>query len=160
MGAPGSFSEAFAVGATDSADALASFSSRGPSLLTDEVKPDVSAPGVAIRSSIPGDKYASYQGTSMAAPHVAGLAALMLSGDRSLDVDTLEELIRLTAVDLGPTGPDSGFGYGRIDAFRAVGAVVDSGELDGRVQDAESGRITGWGQHPDRGTRHFYLHQN
>jgi len=146
MGAPGSFSEALAVGATNSEDNLASFSSRGPSPLTDEMKPDVSAPGVAIRSSVPGNDYASYQGTSMAAPHVAGLAALMLSGDPTLDVDTLEELIRLTAIDLGPTGPDSSFGYGRIDAFRAVGTVVDSGEIRGKVQDvASQGPLVGVG---------------
>ncbi|MCA9973673.1 MAG: S8 family serine peptidase, partial [Anaerolineales bacterium] len=136
IGSPGSFAEAFATGATDSGDVIASFSSRGPSPLTAEIKPDVVAPGVGVRSSIPGGGYTNLNGTSMAGPHSTGLAALLLSANPALDLDTLEMIIRTTAVDLGPAGPDMDYGYGRIDALAAVQRLVDAGELAGAVRDA------------------------
>jgi len=70
--------ESFASGATDSADNIASFSARGPSAFGG-VKPNVSAPGVGIYSSYPGNIYASMSGTSMASPHTAGSVALLWS---------------------------------------------------------------------------------
>lgn len=135
IGSPASFAESFATGATDSADVIASFSSRGPSPLTDEIKPDVVAPGVGVRSSVPGG-YNTFNGTSMAGPHSSGLAALLLSAAPDLDFDLMEEIIRSTAVDLGAPGPDMDYGYGRIDALRALQRVVDAGTLVGTVQDA------------------------
>ena len=138
IGSPGSFAEAFASGATDNSDMIASFSSRGPSPLTSEIKPDVTAPGVAVRSSLPGGSYGSFNGTSMASPHSTGLGALLLNAAPNLDLDTLEELIRDTAVDLGPPGPDTDYGYGRIDALAAMQRIVSSGDLTGMVRDANT----------------------
>lgn len=135
IGSPGSFAEAFATGSTDINDVIATSSSRGPSPLTDEIKPDVSAPGVNVRSSIPGGGYAQFSGTSMAGPHASGLAALMLAAEPNLDLDTLENIIRNTAVDLGTPGPDMIYGYGRIDAFAAMQRLVSSGDLSGLVRD-------------------------
>ena len=135
VGAPASLAESFAVGAVDSSDVIASFSSRGPSPLTNEFKPDISAPGVRIRSAVPNDSYALLDGTSMAAPHVTGMAALMLSADPGIDIDTLERLMRETAIDRGPAGPDDIYGYGRIDAFAAVQRVVESGTIAGVISD-------------------------
>ena len=82
-GSPGDFLESFSVGATDIDDEIADFSSRGPSVFG-KVMPDVSAPGVAVLSSVPGDGYAEFAGTSMAAPHTAGTLALMLSAELAL----------------------------------------------------------------------------
>ena len=70
-GAPGQLSEVISVGATDKNDLIADFSSRGPSP-SDKISPNVSAPGVGIVSSVPGNGYASSDGTSMATPHAAG----------------------------------------------------------------------------------------
>jgi subtilisin family serine protease/uncharacterized membrane protein len=136
IGSPASFAESFATGATNNSDLIASFSSRGPSPLTGEIKPDVVAPGVDIRSSLPGSSYGNYNGTSMAGPHATGLAALMLSAAPDLDLDTLEEIIRSTADDLGPAGPDLDYGYGRINALRALQRLLSSGDIAGTVQDA------------------------
>src|SRR5699024_7960803 len=77
---PANYPESFATGATDQNDELAEFSLRGPSPY-DEIKPDISAPGVDIRSSVPGDAYGLNSGTSMAGPAVSGVIALMLDAN-------------------------------------------------------------------------------
>jgi len=125
VGSPASFDIAFAVGATDSQDGIASFSSRGPSPWG-EIKPEVVAPGVNIRSSIPGGGYqGGWNGTSMATPHTAGLAALMWeAANQSLSISSTAYIITSTVVDLGTAGEDDTYGYGRIDAFQAVGSMV------------------------------------
>jgi uncharacterized repeat protein (TIGR01451 family) len=127
------YSESFSVGSTTNSDVISSFSSRGPVTVdgSDRFKPQVSAPGSFIRSSIPGDDYGIKSGTSMAAPHVAGLTALMISAQPVLSgqVDELENLIQKSAVPLftsdGCGGDTSGshpnhtYGWGLIDAWNA-----------------------------------------
>jgi uncharacterized repeat protein (TIGR01451 family) len=136
VAAPASFPESLAIGATDFEDAIASFSSRGPSFWG-EIKPEVCAPGVDIRSSIPGGRYeGGWSGTSMATPHVAGLAALLLEANPTLTTDDLENFMRFTAIDLGQVGPDNACGWGRIDAYDAVRWALGAGKLYGQVQDA------------------------
>jgi len=122
---PGNYNNVIGVGATDSGDVIAYFSSRGPSpsgpaFPPDLRKPDISGPGVSVRSSLPGGTYASWSGTSMASPHVAGTIALMLQGNPRLTYDAIRERIFQTAVDLGAAGYDYDYGYGRLDAFEAV----------------------------------------
>jgi len=126
---PGDYPMAFGVGATDINDQIADFSSRGPVFwegIGEIIKPDVSAPGVDIYSSVPGGGYESWMGTSMACPHVAGTVALMLSlaiKNRridEIDVDFLKRALEETAVDLGAPGKDNDYGSGRIDAFEAL----------------------------------------
>ena len=130
---PGSFPHAVAVGATNSDDDIASFSGRGPSFW-EETKPEVSAPGVDIRSSIPGGGYeGGWNGTSMATPHVVGLTALLLEADHTLTADDLENFMKYTALDLGEPGPDNTFGAGRIDAHDAVRWALGAGKLYGQV---------------------------
>jgi uncharacterized repeat protein (TIGR01451 family) len=130
---PAGFPESFTVGATDFEDAIASFSGRGPSFW-EEVKPEVSAPGVDIRSSVPGGGYeGGWSGTSMAAPHAAGLAALLLSADPTLTISELESFMEYTAADFGDVGPDNTYGWGRLDAYEAVRWVLGAGKLYGQV---------------------------
>jgi subtilisin family serine protease len=98
---------------------------------------DVSAPGgngstgdctTTILSTFPGSSYGCIQGTSMASPHAAGVAALIVSqygrlgadGDVKLPPQTVEDYLQGTAVDIGLPGYDECFGNGRIDALRAV----------------------------------------
>jgi serine protease AprX len=132
---PAIYDDAFSVGATNSSDAIASFSSRGPVTVdgSNRLKPDVSAPGVSIRSSQRGGGYVSMQGTSMAAPHVAGTVALLWSAAPHLigDVDATEWIIARTArprIDTscggGPGGlPNNVYGWGIVDALVAVEEV-------------------------------------
>jgi subtilisin family serine protease len=116
---PGAWPDAFAAGATDIDDEVAPFSARGPSPCGGPVKPDVSAPGVAVVSAYPGG-YLSANGTSMAAPHVSGAVAVLRSINPALTVDELETLLVLGAVDLGDAGPDDSFGNGRLDLFTSA----------------------------------------
>ncbi|NLG51466.1 MAG: S8 family serine peptidase [Chloroflexi bacterium] len=150
IGSPASLENAFAVGAVDSQNQIASFSSRGPSPWG-YIKPDVVAPGVNIRSTIAGGGYeAGWNGTSMATPHVAGLAALMWEADRSpalrgqsanpsLTVTSTEYIISDTALELGPAGKDNAYGLGLINAYEAVSTVIQGGTFAGRVTDAHTG---------------------
>ncbi|MBN2548756.1 MAG: S8 family serine peptidase [Anaerolineales bacterium] len=127
------YDASFTVGNTTSADTIASNSSRGPVTVdgSNRPKPDISAPGSSIRSSYPGGSYTYMSGTSMAGPHVAGLAALLISAQPTLSgqVNQLEALIQQTALPLTTTEscggvpgtqiPNNTFGWGRIDAWNA-----------------------------------------
>jgi len=133
------YAASLTVGATDSADTIANFSSRGPVTRdgSNRLKPEVVAPGVSVRSSLPDSEYGQMSGTSMAAPHVAGLAALLISARPYLqgNVTFLEETIRMTAVPkttsescggvLGSQIPNNTYGWGRIDAWQAIQAVLE-----------------------------------
>lgn len=135
----GTYAESFSVGATYSSDTIVGFSSRGPVTVdgSNRLKPNVTAPGYSIRSSTPGDSYGTSSGTSMAAPHVAGLVALLLSANPKLigQVDQIEDLIESTALPLtstqncgdvlGTEVPNNTYGYGRVDAWAALNATLD-----------------------------------
>jgi subtilisin family serine protease len=126
-GSPGDNVESYASGAYDVNGAIASFSSRGPGENGD-VKPNLSAPGVNVRSSVPGNGYGANSGTSMASPHTAGTVALMWSAAPSLvgDIGQTETLLDESAVDVndttcGGTAADNNvWGEGKLDAFGAV----------------------------------------
>ena len=148
-GSPGDYPESYAVGAFDINDAIAGFSSRGPSALDGSIKPDISAPGVDVRSSVPGNGYAPNSGTSMAAPHVTAIVALMWSAAPSLvgDIAETRNLLDETAVDKsdlscgGEAENNNVWGEGTIDAFLAVEASPRGpvGVLEGVVTEAGSG---------------------
>ncbi len=144
---PAIYGAAFSVGATSSSDEIAAFSSRGPVTVdgSGRLKPDVSAPGVGVRSSVPGTGYAGLSGTSMAGPHVAGTAALLWSAVPELlgDVATTEEAIahaarpRTTTEGCGGDGPDevpnNVYGWGILDALAAVERTASKAQITKRL---------------------------
>ena len=123
------------VGANDHRnDTIASFSSRGPSTFDNKVGPDVTAPGVNVRSAVRSGGYAEYgwSGTSMAGPHVAGLVALLWSAKPELvgNIDATEEAIKRTATPktstqtcggvAGTARPNNTFGHGIANAYDVI----------------------------------------
>ncbi|MFH1681750.1 MAG: S8 family serine peptidase [Candidatus Eisenbacteria bacterium] len=116
---PAAYDNVIAVGGTDSNDNRAWFSNHGSYI-------DVVAPGADIYSTWPGDSYAWESGTSMAAPHVSGLAALILGARPGLDNEWVRFIIRNTSDDeIGDlvediAGFDDYFGYGRINDYSAL----------------------------------------
>ena len=119
---PAAYSEAIAVSATDSNNNIASFSSRGPEI-------DIAAPGVSIYSTYKRKGYKTLSGTSMAAPHVAGAAALVLetapgaydtNGNSKWDPEEVKNKLQDTATDLGASGFDNLFGWGLVNAYAAT----------------------------------------
>ncbi len=157
---PAIYDASFSVGAVDSSDEIASFSSRGPvtSDGSNRMKPDVSAPGVNIRSSLPGGNYGILSGTSMAGPHVAGLVALNISAEECLqhNLDAIEEHVRQTTIPGDVTGqvcggipdseiPNNTYGWGSIRA-----ALPSSGLCSVLFRDGfESGDTAEWGSTVD-----------
>jgi len=129
---PSFYAASFTVGALNNGtDTIASFSSRGPATAdgSNRIKPDISAPGTSVRSSVPSNAYNFSSGTSMATPHVAGAIALMLSAQPSLrgHVSTIEGILEDSAFHLSSalcsssgTWPNNVFGYGRLDAKAAT----------------------------------------
>lgn len=172
---PGTARKAITVGATDKNDDVAEFSSRGPTIL-DTFKPDVSAPGVSITSTVSGgtwndpdqDGYATFSGTSMSAPHVSGLVALVKQQNpdltpsqiKSAITTTAEDIITVPVTDIIPysvnetnqtnsTVPNEpvettpnvlDLGSGRINAGRAInpGLVIEPSHLSFTSNDASS----------------------
>src|SRR5204862_1221016 len=128
---PGGYANGFSAGATDDQDQIADFSSRGPTS-DGRIKPDLSAPGVGVPSTWPDGSVRDLSGTSMAAPHVAGAAALLWSANPVLigDLAATEFILTSTAVprpaaECGPAAglpsvPNNVYGWGRVDAREAV----------------------------------------
>jgi subtilisin family serine protease/N-acetylneuraminic acid mutarotase len=147
-GSPGSRIANYSVGAYDVNNNVASFSGRGAGQ-DGEIKPNISAPGVNVRSSIPGNGYGTANGTSMAAPHLAGAIALLWSAAPTLvgEVTATRQLLNDTALDkldsqCGGTADDNNvFGEGRLDALALLDAapIGDVGTLAGTVTDAATG---------------------
>jgi parallel beta-helix repeat protein len=134
---PASYDEVIAVAATDDEDHKADFSNYGDWV-------DIAAPGVDIYSTLPNDKYKYASGTSMACPHVAGLAGLILSKDHSLNPDEVKFIIYGSADRLPPSETHD-IGAGRINAYNALlsgpgpaGAEITypmhGGEIRGHVE--------------------------
>ena len=133
---PAIYDASFVVGATDSNDRMAGFSSRGPVSGSSLIRPDLSAPGVSVPSAWNDGAYATISGTSMAAPHVAGTAALLMSINPDLKghPDEVATILRSSTVTDGVTDPSNDgcggltiadwpnyqVGYGRLDAYAAA----------------------------------------
>jgi len=111
------------VSATDNNDLLATFSNTGNNV-------DLAAPGIMIQTTAKGGGYQSVAGTSFSAPIVAGVAALVMSANASLSPAQVQDILKQSADDLGNAGWDASYGWGRVNAGRAValagGGVVDN----------------------------------
>lgn len=113
VGYPAQYSSVVAVAATNSSDTRACFSSTGPTV-------ELAAPGVSIKSSVPGGGYAVWNGTSMASPHATGAAALIIASDSTLTNADVRQRLVDTAMDLGVAGRDDHYGYGLVDVAAAA----------------------------------------
>ena len=134
-----SVSNVLGIGSTTSANALSSFSSKGPSI-QGNIKPDISAPGSSITSSYhtSDTAYSVLSGTSMSCPHAAGAVALLLSKNRNLSYAEVKDFILRGAVtNLTPTGmncggindsvyPNHSYGAGKVDALNSFNALLAS----------------------------------
>ncbi len=146
VGSPGDYINSYAAAAYDINNIIAGFSSRGPGAFGGEIKPNIAAPGVNVRSSVPTNSYALFSGTSMASPHVAGVVALMWSAAPSLvrDIAATRAILDSIAIDVndtscGGTAADNNvWGEGRIDALEAVtqSPICDLGTISGTVTDS------------------------
>lgn len=117
VGFPAAYEEVLSVGATDINNNIASFSSHGYYV-------DIAAPGVNITSTIPNDRQDAFNGTSMASPHVAAVAALVISANPGMTPAQVKARLIETATDLGSPGRDNYFGAGLVNAYLALNPPV------------------------------------
>jgi subtilisin family serine protease len=147
-GSPADLPEAYSVGSSDAAGAPSWFSSRGRSNYG-STKPDVTAPGSAVRSALPGGAYGVLSGTSMAAPHVTATVALAVSAAPALagDLDKITKVLDGGATDradlscAGTSGDNNVWGEGALNAYETVRRAPrgPSGVLSGTVTDRGTG---------------------
>jgi subtilisin family serine protease len=135
---PAAYPAVISVGAIDTSGRKAYFSNYGSNL-------DVVAPGVYILSTVPYiNRYMFLMGTSMATPHVSGLAGLILSKNPNLSPSEVRAIITGTAIDMGEMGKDWFYGYGLINVYRALLAtpspVLTSDTREGNIRVKVSGR--------------------
>ncbi|MGH9838881.1 MAG: S8 family serine peptidase [Blastocatellia bacterium] len=134
---PSLYDAAYTIGAfSSSTGTIASFSSRGPVTIdgSNRRKPDISAPGVSVRSAVRGGGYSSLSGTSMATPHTAGAIALLWSSHPELrhQITDTENILNDAAVDVSSTAcssngvPNNTYGFGRLDIKAAVDVAAAS----------------------------------
>ncbi|MEV7983043.1 S8 family serine peptidase [Streptomyces sp. NPDC086519] len=135
---PGTADAALTVGAVDSTDAIADFSSRGPRYGDDALKPEITAPGVGIlaaRSQYVSDGsgyYISHSGTSMATPHVAGVAALVAAAHPGWTGSRIKDALISTAEPTPTISADDG-GNGRVAAAAATATLTATGKIDAGI---------------------------
>lgn len=113
VGFPAAYPSCICVSAVDANKQIAAFSSRGPEV-------DVAAPGTGVLSTYPNAAYATMQGTSMATPHVAAVAALVWGTGRYTQAAAVRERVVGTSGDLGVKGADPLYGSGLLDADAAT----------------------------------------
>jgi len=111
---PAGYAEVVSVAATDNRDARADFSNANPDV-------EIAAPGVDVLSTVPGGGYETSSGTSMATPHVSGIAAILRQLHPSLNAAAIRFSLDAAVDDLGPAGRDQSFGFGRANLCRAAG---------------------------------------
>jgi serine protease len=127
VGAPANYPGVIAVAATTRTNSVALYSNWGSEIWIAAPGGDTSVHQAnGVLSTLPGNSYGWAQGTSMAAPHVAGVASLMLGANRDLTPWEVKLLLAATATDLAPAGWDPDFGFGLIHAQRAVQLARDS----------------------------------
>ena len=134
IGYVGNAKNVITVCATSDSDAMSTFSSWGP---TDDgrVKPDLCANGVDLTSTLLGNSYGTFSGTSMASPSAAGGSALIYEYFQSLvgvkpSAALMKALLIAGAEDLGNVGPDYSYGWGLIDASRSLQLITTSSYLE------------------------------
>jgi subtilisin family serine protease len=147
---PAAYPEVISVYALDANYYWASYSNWGSTI-------SLGAPGGDLNAGLPGilstyvtgslqPTYTQLQGTSMASPHVAGVAALLVSADPSLTPDEVHQIMIDTAVDLGPPGFDVDYGHGAVDAYAALREVAGPGNAPASLrfwpEVLEFGRLT------------------
>ena len=153
---PALYAAVYTIGALNTGTtSIASFSGRGPITAdgSQRLKPQLTAPGTNIRSSVPGSAYSdhSWSGTSMATPHVAGAVALLLSAVPALrgHVDQIESILNETAVPIASTAcgsagsPNNTYGYGALDIKAAVDLALQLGYVAGSVAEAGTAQPIG-----------------
>ncbi|MFF0371286.1 MULTISPECIES: S8 family serine peptidase [unclassified Micromonospora] len=147
-GTPGDYASTYSAGAFDVNGKIGYFSSRGPGA-GGITKPNIAAPGVDVRSSVPGGGYGVLSGTSMASPHVAGAIALLWSAAPGLigDIAGTTAVLDQVAVDVSDTScggtptNNNVWGQGKLDAYTAIAEAPrgETGQLAGKVTDAKTG---------------------
>ncbi|WP_406453125.1 S8 family serine peptidase [Streptomyces sp. NBC_00876] len=147
--APGSQADSYGVGAYDVNGKIADFSGFGPSVFDGSMKPNISAPGVNVRSTWPGNSYNSISGTSMATPHVAGAVALLWSAAPSLigKIDETRALLDQGSADVddthcgGTAAMNNVWGSGKLDILASVDAAPHTaGTITGTATDRATGK--------------------
>jgi subtilisin family serine protease len=135
---PANLPEALAVGAVDDAGVIDPSSSRGPSACDQRIVPGLVAPGVGVRTTDLYGGYLDASGTSLAAPHVTGALALLLSAFPDLSADRQQGALESSAVDLGDAGPDNVYGHGRLDALAAYNWLATAPDFTVGVSPAQA----------------------